>query len=339
MASPLAATREQIIGFRRRAGALDVRLAAGSRSLRTAAWAGLQDSMPRAAVLSIHARVEGARPTSWEDRSLVQLWGPRFQVYVVSARDLAVFSLGRLPDDARGRARAEQAAAALHAHLAGARVPYGVAGEGLGVNANSLRYGAATGTVLIRWEGARAPLVWTVPAPDVDPAEARLELARRHLHVFGPSTAAAFAKWAGISARAGAAAFESLRPSLTAVTTPVGDGWMLSADERELRAEPGPAAPARLLPSGDSFFLLWDEQRALLVEDPENRGRLWTSRVWPGALLVDGEVRGTWRRAHDVVTIETWAALTRAQRDAVEAEASGLPLPALDRGIRIVWDS
>jgi hypothetical protein len=61
--------------------------------------------------------------------------------------------------------------------------------------------------------------------------------------------------------------------------------------------------------------------------------------VWPGALLVDGEVRGTWRRAHDVVTIETWAALTRAQRDAVEAEASGLPLPARDRGIRIVWDS
>ena len=56
--------------------------------------------MPRAALLSIHARVEGTEPSTWEDPSLVQLWGPRFSAYVVAARDLAVFSLGRLPDDA-----------------------------------------------------------------------------------------------------------------------------------------------------------------------------------------------------------------------------------------------
>ena len=34
---------------------------AGQRSLRRAAWAGLQDSMPRAALLSIHARVAGTQ--------------------------------------------------------------------------------------------------------------------------------------------------------------------------------------------------------------------------------------------------------------------------------------
>jgi len=72
----------------------------GPDSLRQAAWAGLQDSMPRAALLSIHARVEGAGPSSWEDPSLVQLWGPRYSAYVVAAPDLAVFSLGRFPDDA-----------------------------------------------------------------------------------------------------------------------------------------------------------------------------------------------------------------------------------------------
>ena len=58
-ASPLDLTRPQILAFRRRVGALDVRLPRGRRSLRLAAWAGLQDSMPRAALLSIHARVEG----------------------------------------------------------------------------------------------------------------------------------------------------------------------------------------------------------------------------------------------------------------------------------------
>ena len=98
-------TRPQILAFRRHAGALDERLPSGQGSLRRAAWAGLQDSMPRAALLSIHARVEGTGPSTWEDPSLVQLWGPRFSVFVVSARDLAVFSLGTLPDNARCRHR------------------------------------------------------------------------------------------------------------------------------------------------------------------------------------------------------------------------------------------
>jgi hypothetical protein len=75
----LELTREQILSHRRAAGALDERLPPGSASLRRAAWAGLQDSVPRAAVLSIHARVHGTGPDTWEDPSLVQLWGPAVQ--------------------------------------------------------------------------------------------------------------------------------------------------------------------------------------------------------------------------------------------------------------------
>ena len=118
-------TRPQVLAFRRQAGALDERLPRGRRSLRQAAWAGLQDSMPRAALLSIHARVAGTAPSTWEDPSLVQLWGPRYNVFVVAACDLPVFSLGTLPDDARGLSRAEDLAARLHAVLGGARMTYG----------------------------------------------------------------------------------------------------------------------------------------------------------------------------------------------------------------------
>jgi hypothetical protein len=57
------------------------------------------------------------------------------------------------------------------------------------------------------------------------------------------------------------------------------------------------------------------------------RGRLWTSRVWPGALLVDGTIAGTWRRAEAAVSIETWRRLSGAERHAVEAEVAALPLP------------
>ena len=120
--SRLRVTRQQILAFRRRVGALDERMPMGSQSLRRAAWAGLQDSMPRAALLSLHARVDGVESSTWEDPSLAQLWGPRYHTYVVAKRDFALFSLGRLPDNAKSRLRAERMAERLHAQLDGTRM-------------------------------------------------------------------------------------------------------------------------------------------------------------------------------------------------------------------------
>jgi hypothetical protein len=336
--SRLDLTRPQVLAFRRQAGALGERLPSGRRSLRRAAWAGLQDSMPHAALLSIHARVAGTVPSTWEDPSLVQLWGPRYNVFVVAACDLAVFSLGTLPDDARGLDRAQDLAARLHAVLDGARMTYGEAGHALGVNPNSLRYAAATGTVLIRWEGARLPVVWTVPSPRLSPGAARLELARRYLHIYGPGTPEAFSRWAGISARSAAAAFDKLGRSLAPVRTPVGEAWILSRDEAAFRGAPGPTAAARLLPSGDAYFLLYGADRALLVPDEARRDELWTSRVWPGALLVGEEIAGTWRRAGLVLSVQPWRPLSPAERDTVAAEAGSLPLPGLEgKPIVVRW--
>src|SRR6478672_2731488 len=167
MKSPLKVTRQQILAFRRRVGGLDERMPMGSKSLRRAAWAGLQDSMPRAALLSLHARIEGVEPSTWEDRSLAQLWGPRHHTYVVPKRDFALFSLGRLPENDKGRLRAERMAELLHTGLGGARMTDREAARALGIG-HEMRYGATTGTLAIRWEGARAPVVWTVAAPDID---------------------------------------------------------------------------------------------------------------------------------------------------------------------------
>src|SRR5919201_1754883 len=107
---PIQLTRAQILAHRRRVGALDSRLPAGAPSLRQAAWAGLTDSMPRAALLSIHARVEATTATTWEEPPLVQVWGPRFSAYVIADLDRAVFTLGRLPDEGPKRRFAEQMA-------------------------------------------------------------------------------------------------------------------------------------------------------------------------------------------------------------------------------------
>jgi hypothetical protein len=70
----------------------------------------------------------------------------------------------------------------------------------------------------------------------------------------------------------------------------------------------------------------------------DRRRSLWTSRVWPGAVLVDGEIVGTWRRAQHKVAIETWRRLSRPARDAVEAEAASLPLPGLSDEVVVHWD-
>jgi hypothetical protein len=339
MTTSLELTRSQILAFRRRATALDERLPRGRRALRRAAWAGLQDSMPRAALLSIHARMAGTEPASWEDPSLIQVWGPRFSTYVVAKRDLAVFTVGRLPDEGGPLKRARDIAARLGAALAGRRMTQGAAARAMGVkHANLLRYAAPTGTVVIYWDGARQPDIWNVPAPEMDPHEARLELARRYLQVFGPATPEAFARWAGIGPPSGIDTFETLGKSLTQVRTPIGEAWILSRDEPLFRAAPGPAAPARLLPSGDTWFLLQGADRELLVSSESQRRALWTSRVWPGALLVEGETVGTWRRPGHVLMIQPWRRLSRAQRDAIEAEAGSLPLPGINRPMDIRWD-
>ena len=123
------------------------------------------------------------------------------------------------------------------------------------------------------------------------------------------------------------------------MASPLGDAWLLAADEPVMR-EPGTvAAPARLLPSGDAYWLLDGAERELLVPDPRRRAQLWTSRVWPGAVLIDGEVRGTWRRAQHRMQIDAWGELAPAARAAVEAEVVALPLPGLQRAISLEWSA
>ena len=66
---PLDLDRASILAFRRRAGALDERLPRTAASLRRAAWAGLQDSVPRAALLALHARVQDIRPEAGDPQA------------------------------------------------------------------------------------------------------------------------------------------------------------------------------------------------------------------------------------------------------------------------------
>jgi hypothetical protein len=81
--------------------------------------------------------------------------------------------------------------------------------------------------------------------------------------------------------------------------------------------------------------LLHGADRELLVPDAAQRSALWTSRVWPGAVLVDGEIVGTWRRTQHEIRVDAWRRLPKSTRDTVELEAASLPLPDLARTIAV----
>ena len=335
----LELSREQILAHRRRVSSLHERMPNLPQSLERTALAGLQDSMPRAALLSIHARIVDTAPDTWAQPPLTQIWGPRYSAYVVAERDAALFTLGRFPEQpgrSKAKQRSEDIANRLEAALGGQRMDCRDAARIVGVHPNALRYAAPTGRFRIYWDGARQPLIWAVEAPVVEPTEARLELARRHLSTFGPSTPESFGAWAGIHVRHAATVLQDLAPELVTVKTSIGEGLILAADEASFR-EGRDGDSSRLLPSGDTYYLLHGRERELLVPDPGLRDQLWTPRVWPGAVLHDGEIVGTWRRSNHLVTIARWRPIGRAAEEEIEGEASHFPLSGVGRSVNVAW--
>jgi hypothetical protein len=103
--------------------------------------------------------------------------------------------------------------------------------------------------------------------------------------------------------------------------------WILADDEMALLSRPGPVAPARLLPSSDSYYLLWGADSEILMPEPKRRTELWTVRVRPGAVLMHGEIVGVWCRSAAKVSIKLGRRPSSADWAAVEADALSLPLP------------
>ena len=295
-----------------------------------AAYGGLQDSAPRAGVISLHARAEGVEPTSWEDPSLAQIWF-RGADYIVPRDDVGVFTLGSLPRDADRVRALEEIADAAHRFLDGRTLEVREVREALALEQPFLlRTAAATGRLLIRWNASR---IWLIgnERPDIDPEDARLELARRFLRWFGPVTRERFAWWAGVEPSEVKATWKALDSELVPVELEGEPRYVLAADEDALvGAEP--VEGMRLVPHSDPFIKI---DGPLVVGNPELRLEAFPpSKVktafWPvaGGLLVDGEIAGSWSRQQRRVTVNPWKRLTPSVRAAIEEEALGFPIAA-----------
>jgi hypothetical protein len=184
--------------------------------------------------------------------------------------------------------------------------------------------------VRIRWDGSRTKW-WIFDPPADNPEFARLELARRFLRSLAPSTPEEFAWWSGVALPDARQTFRTLEKELVEVDVEGRKSWVLKSDRLAVERTAS-VATVRLLPPGDPYLAAGD--RKLLLPETRFRSELWPKSVWPGALLVYGELAGTWRRQAGWVTIRPWRRLKSEIREVVEREVDAMPIESTKKGIR-----
>jgi hypothetical protein len=162
------------------------------------------------------------------------------------------------------------------------------------------------------------------PIPGFRMADAvpeRLDVVRGYLRLFGPATPQHVAAYLDAPVKDVSARWPQDAEEVGV------DGqrrWLLAADAERLAA--GPARTTRLLGPFDPYLQLRD--RSLLVPDAARGKDLWRTLGRPGAVLVDGEVAGTWRPRKAgkrlTVLVEPWQELSTAVRTDIGRQAERL---------------
>jgi hypothetical protein len=199
-----------------------------------------------------------------------------------------------------------------------------------------LRLAGTAGTYCYGWpQDGRQMLmatdIWLGEPLGGDVSGARLELARRFVHAYGPVLPSHLAAWTGIAPPEARDRFLSLGSELVEVRLDGANAVVLAAD-LEMLSDPPLATGARLLPAGDPFLAQRD--RATLLSDRAHQRAVWRPVGSPGMVLMTGHPVGTWRARGAgrrlEVTIEAFVALGERQRMAIEHAAATIA-PFRDR--------
>ena len=177
-----------------------------------------------------------------------------------------------------------------------------------------------------------------------------LEPLRRFLRVYGPSTVAEFAAWAGLGGGQPQAMWAALEHELTPVEVR-SDGsragampsvrWILRSDAKALvAADPDKLGSiVRLLSPGDPLLQLRD--RDLLVSDPKLQKVIWKNLSPTGLALAGTELIGLTRvqkkQSALLLTVEMTGKASNKLRAAVEEEAARLAQVRGVAGLKTLW--
>jgi hypothetical protein len=186
--------------------------------------------------------------------------------------------------------------------------------------------------VLRRIKGMRAPRYGHL----ADEADPRFDVVRNHLRFYGPTGVTDVATF-----------LDAPKADVTAhwpddvveVTVDGATRSLLAADADELGDDGddgghGTGPTLRLLGPFDPYLQLRD--REVLVTDAAHRKDLWRTLGRPGAIVVDGEVLGTWRPRTSgkrlTVATEPWRRLRRGEAGLIDEQAERL---AAHRGVTL----
>lgn len=144
-------------------------------------------------------------------------------------------------------------------------------------------------------------------------------LIRAYLRLHGPATIAEVATYLGTTA----AVLKPLWPRDLAEMRVEGS-WRFAVDAEAVAGAPPPKL-VRLLPPYDPYLT---GDRRLLVPDKTRHKAIWRILGNPGALLIDGEIAGTWRvkatGGRFTLTIGAFETPARERRGEIDAEAERL---------------
>lgn len=329
--------RDQVLAFRLDGHRLVDRRPLGEL-VDVAAACGIRNTPPGSAALALNARVADLTPIAVdralaEDKTLVEVLGPRISPYVVPTRDLAPFTLGAVPAD-------EQSLRATLATLAPALKEAGLsAAEALDQAADAasaeldgemLTRGALSEAMTRRLPEALGP--WCRPCKARHVGESLFRLAGvRGVFVIaraGKDTRYVRTdRWLGAAPDGdpAAARAELLRRYLRCYGPSTADhfaAWVgiaaaeargawdrladrlvavdlegrrvwLHADDVARLESPPEPAGARLLPPYDGY--LDQRDRATLLPDTALHRQVWKIIGNPGVVLAAGQVVGLWR--------------------------------------------
>ena len=158
-------------------------------------------------------------------------------------------------------------------------------------------------------------------APDLDPDEALVELARVYLRSHGPATAHDLAWWSGQTVTSARRAIAALGPDAEARDLDGTAYWTVEAPSDSLLEAP----PVHLLPNYDEHIVAYRNHGPSLDPAAPDALRGWGNGSTPHQITRGGLVVGGWRRLHHAEHTEVRATLylpfTQAERTNLQAAA------------------
>ncbi|MDQ3932963.1 MAG: winged helix DNA-binding domain-containing protein [Actinomycetota bacterium] len=358
----ITVARGQWLGFRWQRHGLDSQSREGV--LDDLLLLGFQDSRHAGAEQSLIQRTSRIGSTSVTevispDGPLVSLWSVRGAPHAhrVAHLDFVRDALAPRPSDAGGTAyveAVEEVAAALSAVVTGPTSKSKASREVADRVSGSLvewcarckadhvpdalfRAAGRHGQIVLGPEEQQATMLYPTPEhPQEKVDRPRLALLSAYFRVNGPTTRTLFRDW-----------MESDTQAIAVLWRELGDDLVrVRVDNRRYDLPVGLVEAVKKAPKPDGVVLvpphdpyLRQVDRTLLVPDSRRRHEVWRALSGPGALLVDGEVAGTWRyrRSDHEVTITPFDSLTSAQRTRAEKSADRIAKATGDDQPKVAW--